>query len=146
MDVADGAEFVGVVGGAVVDDGEFKLGFGGVVTLRPFLKMAGELGVGDDIDAVNAADGREVVEHVLNHRLARDGQERFGLREGEWIQARGVSGGKDDDFHNLIQFKRSTMYKLLSGYTCKCATVCVARPNLCRRPFLEMNGGRFLQT
>jgi len=26
MDVANGAEFVGVVGGAVVDDGEIKLG------------------------------------------------------------------------------------------------------------------------
>jgi hypothetical protein len=72
--------------------------------------MAGELGVRHDINAVNAADGREIVEHVLDHRLARDGQERLGLREGERIQARGVSGGKDDDFHNLIQFKRSTLH------------------------------------
>ena len=36
VDVADGAEFVGVVGGAVVDDGEFKLGFRGAVLFRPF--------------------------------------------------------------------------------------------------------------
>ena len=78
---------------------KFKFGFGGAVMVRPFLEMAGELGVGDDVNAVNAADGREVVEHVLDHRLARDGQERFGLGEGERIQARGVSGGEDDDFH-----------------------------------------------
>jgi hypothetical protein len=38
---------------------------------------------------------------VLDHRLARDGQERLGLRKSERIQARGVSGGKDDDFHDL---------------------------------------------
>ena len=101
MDVADGAELVGVVGGAVVDDGEIEFGFGGAIMLRPFLEMAGELGVGHDINAVNAADGREVVEHVLDHRLAGDGQQRFGLGEGERIKARGIAGGKDDDFHGV---------------------------------------------
>jgi len=44
--------------------------------------MAGELGVRNDINAVNAADGREVVEYVLDHRFARDGQERLGLGAG----------------------------------------------------------------
>jgi hypothetical protein len=81
--------------------------------------MAGELGVRDDINTVNAADGREVVEHVLDHRLARDGQERLGLGEGERIQTRGVSGGKDDDFHNLIWFKRSTMHNASFGLCLK---------------------------
>jgi hypothetical protein len=50
MDVADGAEFVGVVGRAVVDDGEIQFGFGGAIMVRPFLKMAGEFGVGDDVN------------------------------------------------------------------------------------------------
>ena len=69
--------------------------------VRPFLEMGGEPGVGDDVDAVNAANGHKIVEHMLNNRFARDGQERFRLRESEWIQARGVSGGEDDDFHDL---------------------------------------------
>ena len=30
---------------------------------------------------------------------AADGQERLGLRQGQRIQARGVTGGKNDDFH-----------------------------------------------
>ena len=99
MDVADRAELVGVVGGMVVDDGEIHFRFRRAIIVRPFLKMPGELGVGDDVNAVNLGDGREVVEDVLDHRLARDGQERFGLREGERIEARGVAGGEDDDFH-----------------------------------------------
>jgi hypothetical protein len=85
----------------VVDDGEFKLGLGGAVMFGPFLEMTGELGIRDDVDAVNLSDGREIIEDVLDHRLARDGQKWFGLREGEGIEARGVSGGKDDDFHIL---------------------------------------------
>ena len=48
----------------------------------PFLEMAGELGVGHDINAVDLSDGCEVVEDVLDHGLAGDGQERLGLREG----------------------------------------------------------------
>ena len=67
----------------------------------PFLEMAGELGVGHDIDTVNHGDGREIVKDMLDHRLARDGQQRFGLCERERIKTRGVSGGKDDDFHLL---------------------------------------------
>jgi hypothetical protein len=59
--------------------------------------MPGELGVGHDIDAVNLGDGREVVEDVLDHGLAGDGQERLGLRERERIKAGGVTGGEDDE-------------------------------------------------
>ena len=92
MDVADGAELVGVVGRAVVDDGEVELGLVGAVIRGPLLEVAGELGVGDDVNAVNAADGREVVEHVVDHRLAGDRQQRFGLRERERIKAGGVTG------------------------------------------------------
>ena len=63
--------------------------------------MSGELGVGHDINAVNAADGREVVEDVLDHRLAGDGQQRLGLGEGQRIKAGGITGGENDDFHAL---------------------------------------------
>ena len=68
----------------------------------PFLKMSGELGVGDDVNAVNLGDGHEIIEDMLDHRLARDRQERFGLREGERIKSRGVAGGEDDNFHSRI--------------------------------------------
>ena len=85
----------------VVDDGEIQLGLGGAIIVRPFLEMIGELGVGHDVDAVNPADGREIIQDVLDHRLARDGQQRLGLREGERIQARGVTGGENDDFHSF---------------------------------------------
>ena len=76
-----------------------SLDFVRAIIVRPFLEMPGELGVGDDIDAVDAADGREIVEDVFDHRLAGDGQQRLGLRERERIEARGVTGGENDDFH-----------------------------------------------
>jgi len=84
MDVADGAELVGVVGRAVIDNGEFKLGFRGAVLFRPLLKMAGELGVRNDINAVNAADGREVVEYVLDIGLPATGRSGLG-----WVRVSG---------------------------------------------------------
>lgn len=90
IDVADGAEFVGVVSGAVVDDFEVKFGFR--VAVGPFLEVVGELGVGDDVNHVHA-DGGDVVDDVFDHRFAGDGQKRFGLGEGEWIKAGGVSCG-----------------------------------------------------
>jgi len=55
MDVADGAKLVGVVGGAVIDNGEVEFGFGGAVMVGPFLEMAGKFGVGDDVNAVDVA-------------------------------------------------------------------------------------------
>ncbi len=102
IDVANRAEFICIVGGMIVDDGEIEFGFGGAIVVRPFLEMIRKLGVGHDIDAVNAIDGREIVEDVLDHRFARDRQQWFGLREGERIEARGVSGSKDDNFHVFI--------------------------------------------
>ena len=63
--------------------------------------MAGEFGVGHDVNPVNAADGREVVEDVFNHRLAGDGQQRLRLVQGKRVQPRGVAGGQDDNFHVL---------------------------------------------
>ena len=101
MDVADGTEFVGVAGRAVIDDGEIPFRLCRAMAVRPFLEMIGEFGVGDDINAIDAADGREVVEDVFDHRPAGDGQQRLGLRERERIQTRGITGGQNDDFHAL---------------------------------------------
>ena len=66
--------------------------------VRPLLEMAGKFLIGHDVNPVDAADGREIIEHVLDDRFARDGQQRFGLCQGKRIQPCGVSGGKDDDF------------------------------------------------
>jgi len=94
MNVADRAELVGVVGRAVVDDGEIEFGFRRAIFLGPFLEMPGELVVGHDVDAVDPADGREVVEDVFDHRLAGDGEQRLGLSESERIKTSGVTGGE----------------------------------------------------
>ena len=40
---------------------------------------------------------------MLDHRLAGDRQQRFGLSEGQWIEARGVPGGKNNDFHLALE-------------------------------------------
>src|SRR5581483_7315923 len=63
--------------------------------------MARELGVSDDIDTVDALDGGEIVEDVVDHRLARNGQQRFRLGKCKRIKPGGVSGGEDDYFHIL---------------------------------------------
>ena len=99
FEVTDGTEFVGVVGGSVIDDGEFDGGFGGAVLVGPGLEVGGEAVVGDDDDAIDAGDGGEVVEDVIHHGFAGDGEEGFGLGEGEGMEPGGVAGGEDDDFH-----------------------------------------------
>ena len=81
---------------------------------RPFLEMAGEFGVGHDVNPVNAADGREVVEDVLDHRLAGDGQQRLRLVQGERIQPGGIAGGEDDDFHVLFSKRLGAVWRASS--------------------------------
>ena len=102
MQVADGAELVRIVRRAVVDDGKTKIRLRSAIAVSPFLEMPGEFRVGHDINTLDAADRREVVQHIFNHRFARDGQKRFGLREGQRVKARGVTGGQENDFHRLL--------------------------------------------
>ena len=63
--------------------------------------MAGELGIGDDINAVQPADRRQIIEHVFDHRLACNQQQRLGLRKGEGVQTGGVTGSEDNHLHWL---------------------------------------------
>ncbi len=72
-----------------------------VVPVGPGLEIAGELVVGDDVHRADAVDRREVVEHPFDHRLARDIEQRLGFVEGERVEARGVTGGEDEDVHSL---------------------------------------------
>ncbi len=80
MKVTDGAEFVAVVGAVIVDDREREVQMW-TVAVGPLLKMTGELFVRYHIRMIDGVNRREVVEHVLKHRLARDGQQRLGLVE-----------------------------------------------------------------
>ena len=99
VDVANRPELVLVDGRAVVDDLELKPGPALVVAVGPRLEVGGELVVGHDVDRADVGDGREVVEHPFEHRLAGHVEERLGFVEGERVQARGVAGGEDEDVH-----------------------------------------------
>ena len=48
---------------------------------------------------VRIPDGREIVENVIDHRLTGDWQQRFGLRECEWVEPGRVAGSENNDFH-----------------------------------------------
>ena len=99
MDVTDRPELVGIIRRTVIDDRELKFSFGSVVLVRPFLEMAGEFRIGDHVNPVDATNGREVVEHVLDHGFACDRQQRFRLRQGQRIKSCGITGGENNDFH-----------------------------------------------
>src|ERR1022692_3682485 len=79
--------------------------------------MSGELVVGHNVDAVDATDGREVVEDVFDHWLAGDGEQRFGLRESKRIKTGGVAGRKNNDFHSYfsIQVNSNDAVKINRG-------------------------------
>ena len=51
--------------------------------------------------------GREMIDDVFEHRLARDGQQRLGLVEREGIEAGGVPGGEDEHLHTRWRLTRS---------------------------------------
>jgi len=72
--------------------------------IRPFLKVAGKFLIGHDVNPVNAAMGVRLSSTYSIIGLPATGQQRFGLCQGERIQSRGVSGGKDDDFMVVSQF------------------------------------------
>jgi hypothetical protein len=99
MDVPNGAELVGVAGGSVVDDLEIERGLFPAIFFGPFGEMGNELLVGDDEHLVDVFYFGEVVDDVFEHRLARHGQERLGLIEGERITPGGVACGEDEDLH-----------------------------------------------
>jgi len=64
--------------------------------------MVSEFCVRHDVYAIKSADGREIIEHMLNHRLARDRQQRLRLRQRKRIKSGGVSGGQNYDFHAMV--------------------------------------------
>ena len=44
-------------------------------------------------EMVDAFDGGQVVQDIVDHRLAGHLQERLGLIQGEWVESRGIAGG-----------------------------------------------------
>lgn len=66
---------------------------GFVILIGPFLKMGSEFVVGDDEDLIDAFDGSEVVEDVIDHGFAGHCEEGLGLGDGQWIEACCVACG-----------------------------------------------------
>ena len=70
--------------------------FSRAAAFGPALEVPGELAVGDDVDVVDLLDGREVVEHVLQHRLAGHFEQRLRLVQRQRVKSRGVARGEYD--------------------------------------------------
>ena len=64
-----------------------------LVFIRPALEVFGKLSVRDDIDMLDPLDRRQVIQDVVDHRLARDRKQRLGLRQGQWIKPRRITRG-----------------------------------------------------
>jgi len=96
MRVADCAEPVRFVSALVVDGGKAEVQIGPVIAVGPLLEMARELCVGNDVRVIYSANGRDVVDDVLEHRLPRDRQKRFGLIQCQWIKPRSVPRREND--------------------------------------------------
>jgi hypothetical protein len=103
MDIPDGAEFIAVIGGAVIDYGKGCARVLLVVSIGPLLEVTGEFGVGDDVDAIDIRDGSEVIEHILDHGFAGNLEQGFGLGQGEGVEASGITGGQDQHFHGFTE-------------------------------------------
>src|SRR5437660_3495778 len=99
MNIANGTQFVRVVRRAVIDDRKVELRLFRAVIIGPFLKLVRKFCVGDNANPINAADGREIIEHVINHRLACDRQERLWPSESKRIQPSSVTGGENNYLH-----------------------------------------------
>ena len=94
--IADGSELVRVVGRVVIDDGDLRPPAERAAAFGPALEVPGELAVGDDVDVVDLLDGREVVEHVFEHRLAGHVEQRLRLVQRQRVEPRGIPGGEYD--------------------------------------------------
>ena len=58
--------------------------------------MVGELGIGNDVGVVDVVDRRQVIQNVVDHRFARDFEQRLRLGQRQRIKPRGVAGRKND--------------------------------------------------
>ncbi len=58
--------------------------------------MVGELGIGNDVGVVDMVDRRQVIQHVSDHRFARDFEQRLRLGQRQRIKPRGVACRKND--------------------------------------------------
>ena len=77
-----------------------------VFSLLIFLGPVGEVGdeflVGDDEHLAEVLHRGEVIDDVLEHRLARDRQKRLGLVERERVKSGGVAGGENENLHRTL--------------------------------------------
>ena len=104
LDVADRAEFICIVGRAVIDNddrcGELAicdilLGTG----LRPFVEVAGKAMVGYYCDPCYVRDGLDFICDVVDHGLRTDRKKRLRCINCQRIKTRGISGCKNQSNH-----------------------------------------------
>lgn len=96
MRVADRAETIIFVGALIVDDGETEVQVWSLITLGPLFEVTGELCVRDDVRVIDRADGRDIVDDVLEHRLPGHRQQRLRLIQCQWIKARRIPRREND--------------------------------------------------
>ena len=65
----------------IVDDGEAEVKVVRAIARGPLLEVIDKLLIRDDVSVIDIANGGDVVEHVLEHRLTRALQQRFRLIE-----------------------------------------------------------------
>ena len=71
----------------------------------------GELVVGDDNVFVNESGAVDVVDEPVEYCLIAHFEERFGEVLGEWIEPRGIAGGKDEAFHEKLKIVKVGKWK-----------------------------------
>ena len=107
VQVADGPQFVGIVGRSVIDHRKSERVLGGfAVGLRPLRELACELGVAHHEHLVDAPDRGQIIHDIVDHGFARDRQQRLGLSQRQRIQPRGITGGKDEHLHGWVEVIR----------------------------------------
>jgi hypothetical protein len=79
VQIADSAEFIRVVSAAVVYDRKIEIAIGTLVGPGPIFEMLGELRIRYDVCVIEVTNITDLVQHVLQYRLARDRQQRLGL-------------------------------------------------------------------
>src|SRR6267378_3880084 len=99
MQIPDCTELIRIVSGAIVNNRKIKFCFCLTILIGPFLEMSRKFCVRDYVNAINPSDGGQIIQHIFDHRLARDWQQWLWLGKGEWIQSSGITSGEDNDFH-----------------------------------------------
>src|SRR6266446_781207 len=77
-----------------------------LIAIGPSLEVICELVVRHDVDRSESRNIREVVQHPLDHRFARDLEQWLGSVERQWIKPGRITCGENDDVHKCETISR----------------------------------------